>query len=86
VTAKLDHRFRSKTEVRRRKVEGLMQRLTEQLLLLLDRSNRMMQRNLKALSEARWSPPPNLNIGQAEQVNVGAQQLNVNRAPEPEGE
>ena len=30
---------------------------------------------LKALSEARRPPSPNLNIGQAQQVNVGTQQL-----------
>jgi hypothetical protein len=81
LTAKLDRRFGPKTEVRGLKVEELMQRLTEQLLPLLDRANRMMLRNLKALSDARRPPSPNLNIGQAAQVNVGAQQVNM--APQP---
>src|SRR5215212_6144620 len=42
LTAKLDRRFGPKTEVRGLRVEELMQRLTEQLMPLLDRSNRMM--------------------------------------------
>jgi hypothetical protein len=57
--------------------EELVQRLTQQLMPLLDRSNRMMLRNLKALKEHKRPPSPNLNITQAQQVNVGGQQVNV---------
>jgi len=77
LTAKLDHRFGPGTEVRGLRVEELVQRLSEQLMPLLDRSNRMMLRNLKALKEHRRAPTPSVSIGQARQVNVGAQQVNV---------
>ena len=54
-----------------------MERLSEQLLPLLDRSNRMLLRNLKALRTLKQPPPPSVSIGQAAQVNVGQQQVNV---------
>ena len=44
---------------------------------LMDRSNRMTLRNLRALKDHRRPPSPNLNINQAQQVNVGGQQVNV---------
>jgi len=40
------------------------------LLPLFDRSNRMMLRNLKAPKDHKRPPAPNLNINQAQQVNV----------------
>ena len=58
-------------------VEHIVERLAEQLLPLLDRSNRMMLRNLKALQARRQPPAPSVSIGQADQVNVGARQVNT---------
>ena len=58
-------------------VEDIVQRLAEQLMPLLDRSNRIMLRNLKALKTLREEPSPSVSIGSARQVNVGAQQVNV---------
>ena len=63
-------------------VEHIVERLSEQLLPLLDRSNRMMLRNLKALRDHRRPPAPNVNVKRAKQVNVGTQQLNVARDAE----
>jgi hypothetical protein len=84
LTAKLDRRYGPKTEVRGLRVEELVQRLTEELMPLLERSNRMMLRNLKALKEHRRAPAPNVSISQAQQVNVGAQQVNLNPGGERE--
>ncbi len=83
LTAKLDRRFGPKTEVRGLRVEELLQRLSEDLMPLLDRSNRMMLRNLKALKEHRRPQAPNLSINQAQQVNVGGQHVNLSAADEP---
>ncbi len=77
LTAKLDRRFGPKTEVRGLRAEELLERISERLMPLLDRSNRMMLRNLKALKEHRRPPSPNVNIGRAKQVNVGGPQVNV---------
>jgi hypothetical protein len=57
-------------------VEHIVERLSEQLLPLLDRSNRIMLRNLKALREQRQAPAPSVSIGNAGQVNVAAVQSN----------
>jgi hypothetical protein len=57
--------------------EEVAERIAEQLMPLLDRSNRMMLRNLKALRERRQGPPPSVSIGAAGQVNVAAQQMNA---------
>ena len=77
LTAKLDRRYGRNATVRGLRVEEIVQRLSEQLMPLLDRSNRMMLRNLKALKEHRRPPAPNVNIGRVKQVNVGGQQVNV---------
>ena len=58
-------------------VEERLARLGEQLLPLLDRSNRLVVRNLKALAELRRGPAPTVAIGRAEQVNVATQQVNA---------
>jgi hypothetical protein len=58
-------------------VEDRLKRLGEQLLPLLDRANKMMVRNLKAIKELRQGPTPALAIGRAEQVNVAERQANV---------
>jgi hypothetical protein len=57
-------------------VVELLDRLGEQILPLLDRSNRMMLRNLKALESRRQPQVPSVSIGQAGQVNVAAVQTN----------
>jgi len=63
-------------KVRGLRVEEIVERLAEKLMPLLDRSNRMMLRNLKALREYRRPPTPSVSIGQAGQVNVAAVQTN----------
>ena len=57
--------------------EGHVERIAEQLLPLLDRGNRMMLRNLKALKSLREPPVPSVSIGAAGQVNVAAEQVNA---------
>ena len=76
LTAKLKGEYGRDATVRGLGVEDLVERLSEKLMPLLDRSNRIMLRNLKALKEHRRAPAPNVNIGRAKQVNVG-QQVNV---------
>jgi hypothetical protein len=58
-------------------VEEQLARLAEELLPLQERANRMVVRNLKALADLRRAPAPSVAIGQAGQVNVGGQQVNV---------
>jgi hypothetical protein len=58
-------------------VEDRVERLGERLLPLLDRANRMMIRNLKAIQALRPVPAPAVAIGNAGQVNVGALQHNT---------
>ena len=58
-------------------VEDYARQLSEQLLPLLDRANRMVLRNLKTLREFRQGPTPAVAIGKAEQVNVAHQQVNT---------
>lgn len=58
-------------------VEESLKRLGEVLLPLLDRANRMMVRNLKAIKELRQGPTPAVTVGQAQQVNVASQQVNA---------
>jgi hypothetical protein len=77
LTTKLEKQHGRGATVRGLRVEELVQRLSEHLMPLMERSNRMMLRNLKALKEHRRPPTPNLNINQAQQVNVGTQQVNV---------
>jgi len=60
-----DHRFSFEEDVRR---------LSEQLLPLSDRANRMLIRNLKAIKELRQGTVPTIAIGRAEQVTVTNQQ------------
>lgn len=57
-------------------VEGMLKRMREQLLPVLDRCNRMTIRNLRAIQELRRGPAPTVAIGKAEQVNVASQQVN----------
>jgi hypothetical protein len=63
------------------RVEDHVGRIGEQLLPLLDRSNRMLIRNLKALRALREGPAPGVSIGAAGQVNVGGQQVNLAACP-----
>jgi hypothetical protein len=57
--------------------EVIVERIVQQLMPLLDRANRMLLRNLKALRDLRTGPGPNVSIGSAGQVNVAAQQVNA---------
>jgi len=74
----VDGKHRSTWDVRIKglRVVELLHRLDEQILPLLDRSNKMMLRNLKALQVRRQTPAPSVSIGQAGQVNVAAVQNN----------
>jgi hypothetical protein len=58
-------------------VETHVKRLGEGLLPLLDRANKIMLRNLKALDERRRRPMPAVTVGQAAQINVAGQQANA---------
>jgi hypothetical protein len=51
-------------------VEEDVRRLSEHLMPLMDRANRMLIRNLKAIKELRERLAPAIAIGQAEQVTV----------------
>ena len=51
-----------------------VRRLSEQLMPLLDRANRMLIRNLKAIKELRQGLVPAIAIGRAEQVTVTNEQ------------
>jgi len=51
-------------------VEERVQRLSEQLMPIFDRANRMMIRNLKAIKELRQGQVPAIAIGRADQVTV----------------
>ena len=55
---------------RRFSVEEDVRRLSEQFIPLLDRANRMLIRNLKAIKELRQGLVPAIAIGRAEQVTV----------------
>ena len=58
--------------------EDAIKKLQERLMPLMDRFNQMFLRNLRALRELK-THPVNINIGQAGQVNVGQQQINVDK-------
>jgi hypothetical protein len=78
LTAKLRDRHGYGAEaVRGLKAEDIVGQLVEKLMPLLDRSNRMLLRNLKALRALREAPAPSVSIGAAGQVNVAAQQVNT---------
>ena len=59
--------------------EDAIKKLQERLMPLMERFNQMFLRNLRALREIK-THPVNINIGQAGQVNVGQQQINVDKA------
>ena len=63
-------------EVRGLRVEAIVERIVERLAPLLDRSNRMLLRNIKALRAMREAPIPSVSITSAGQVNVAAAQVN----------
>jgi hypothetical protein len=56
--------------------EDAIKQLQERLMPLMERFNQMFLRNLRVLRELK-THPININIGQAEQVNVGQQQVNL---------
>ncbi len=59
--------------------EDAIKQLQERLMSLMDRFNQMFLRTLRVLHELKIHPI-NINIGQAGQVNVGQQQVNVGDA------
>jgi hypothetical protein len=70
-----------RSEARALHVEQRVERLSERLLPLLDRANRMMIRNLKAIQALRPVPAPAVAIASTGQVNVGALQQNTAATP-----
>lgn len=58
-------------------VEDQLQKLAEQMLPLLDRGNRMVIRNLKAMKELRQRSLPSVAIARAGEVNIADQQVNL---------
>jgi len=66
-------------------VETIVERIVERLMPLLDRSNRMLIRNLKALKAMREAPTPSVSIGSAGQVNVAQAQVNATADGSPMG-
>ena len=67
-------------KIRGLRVEDIVEQLAEKLMPLLDRSNRIMLRNLKALEARRQGPTPTVNVGMAGQVNVGGAPVNTSAA------
>src|SRR5919204_5842284 len=68
LTAKLKDRYGYGAEsIRGLTAEDLVERLVERLMPLLDRSNRMLIRNLRALKMLREGPAPSVSIGSAGQ-------------------
>jgi len=84
-TAQLQ-RYHGRETVTKLAAEASAERISQQLLPLLDRLNRMLERGLRALRERRQGRPPNVLIGSAEQVNIAQQQLvqQVREDPIPE--
>jgi hypothetical protein len=70
----IEHAFFAQDGGDGRAVEDHVRRLTEHLMPLLDRANRMFIRNLKAIKELGQGPVPAISIGLAEQVTVTNQQ------------
>jgi hypothetical protein len=64
-------------EARGLTIEYIVEQVVQKLMPLVDRSNRMMIRNLKALRALREPPAPSVSIGTAGQVNVAAKQVNT---------
>ncbi len=56
--------------VARRAVEDQVRRLSEQLLPLFDRADRMLIRNLQAIKALRQGPVPAIAVGRAQQVTI----------------
>ena len=77
-------RDRGHTLVRGLSLDYVVERIVERIAPLLDRSNRMMIRNLKALRAMREGPVPSVSIASAGQVNVAAAQVNAGTGQLPE--
>ena len=78
MSAKLKAEYGSGADtIRGLKVEELVKRLTEQLMPLLDRSNRTLIRNLQVLRALREPSGPSVSIGKVGQMNVAATQANA---------
>jgi hypothetical protein len=68
-------------QVRGLRVEELVGQLVDKLMPMLERTNKMMLRNLQALRDQRRGPVPQVSIGSAGQVNVAAVQQNSQAEP-----
>ena len=78
LSAKLKDRYGYGAQsIRGLRAEDIVGQLVERLMPLLDRCNRRLLRNLKALKALREGPVPNVSIGSAGQVNVATQQVNA---------
>jgi hypothetical protein len=78
LSAKLEKRYgRGSNEIQGLRVEDFIHRIGEDLLPLMDRCNRMMLRNLKALKAMREGSARSVSIGNAAQVNVATNQANA---------
>jgi hypothetical protein len=68
-------------------VEEALRRLREQLLPLFERVNRQLLQNLQGLQRGHPASSPMVAIGQARNVNVAQQQVNIQRksgrSPQP---
>ncbi len=84
LTATIPGRKHEFTEVRGLSVDYIVERIVERLMPLLDRSNRMLLRNLKALKAMHEPSTPSVSIGSAGQVNVATTQANAMQAGEAE--
>src|SRR4051794_32937035 len=71
LSAKLADRYgRHNGKIDGLSVESHVERIGEQLMPLMDRANRMMLRNLRALQTRRQPPSAAVSIASAGQVNV----------------
>jgi hypothetical protein len=78
LSAKLADRYgRYNDKIQGLRVDDYVARIGEQLLPLMDRANRLMLRNLKALQARRQPPGASVSIGSAGQVNVAQAQVNA---------
>jgi hypothetical protein len=78
LTAKFRDKYgRAAGEINGLRVEDHVHRIGEELLPLLDRCNRLMLRNLKALKAMREPAAQSVSIGSAGQVNVAQAQVNA---------
>jgi hypothetical protein len=57
-------------------INDVMNNLNDKLLPLVERTNRLLIRNLKVLKDLRQEPTPSVSVKRADQVNVAERQIN----------